>query len=95
MRQDHNSKIYSHEQELKSLSVEFEKQFKANKKAWKYFTSRALSYQKTAIHIVMNAKQEATKLKRLHELIDASEAGQKMGRLKWAKKKTPSQHPNR
>jgi uncharacterized protein YdeI (YjbR/CyaY-like superfamily) len=86
LRKDHKSKIYSHEQELKSLPSEFEKQFKANKKAWLFFTSQAPSYQKTAIHIVTTAKQETTKLKRLLELINASEAGEKMASLKWGKK---------
>lgn len=85
-RKDNKSKIYAYEQELKRFSATFEKQFKANKKAWKFFISQAPSYQKTAIHIVMTAKQETTKIKRLQELIESSEAQQKMGRLKWDKK---------
>lgn len=85
-RTENNSRIYSHETERKQFSATFEKQFKANKKAWQFFTSQAPSYQKVATHIVMTAKQEATKLKRLKELIEASEAHQKMGRLKWEKK---------
>ncbi len=86
LKKDHRSKIYSHEQKLKSLSYEFEKQFKANKKAWMFFTSQAPSYQKTAVHIVTTAKQETTKLKRLLDLINSSEAGEKMSSLKWGKK---------
>lgn len=86
LRKDHRSKIYSHEQELKSLPDEFEKQFKANKKAWIFFTSQMPSYQKTAIHLVITAKQETTKLKRLLDLINSSEAGEKMSSLKWGKK---------
>ncbi len=86
LKKDHRSKIYSHEQKLKNLSDEFEKQFKANKKAWMFFTSQAPSYQKTAVHIVTTAKQETTKLKRLLDLINSSEAGEKMSSLKWGKK---------
>lgn len=85
-RTENNSRIYSHETERKQFSDTFEKEFKANKKAWKFFTSQAPSYQKVATHIVMTAKQEATQQKRLKELIEASEAHQKMGRLKWEKK---------
>lgn len=85
-RTEENSKIYSHENEAVHFSDEFEKKFKANKKAWNYFTSQAPSYQKVATYLVMNAKQEATQQKRLKELIEASEAQQKIGRLKWEKK---------
>ncbi len=85
-RTENRSKIYAYEQELVNFSAKFEQEFKANKKAWKFFTSQAPSYQKTAIHIVMTAKQATTKLKRLKELINASETEQKINRLKWNKK---------
>jgi uncharacterized protein YdeI (YjbR/CyaY-like superfamily) len=43
-----------------------------------FFQSQAPSYQKIAIHWVMNAKQETTKINRLEKLIAASEAQQKV-----------------
>lgn len=70
-----NSKIYSHESEAVELSAAFEKLFKANKKAWIYFKALAASYKKNSTHWVMSAKQEATKLSRLQQLIKDSEAG--------------------
>ena len=53
----------------------FQKKFKANKIAWKYFQSLAASYKKTSKHWVMSAKQEPTRLKRLGQLIEESEKG--------------------
>jgi uncharacterized protein YdeI (YjbR/CyaY-like superfamily) len=74
-REEARSKIYSHEKEESGLDPAYEKQFKANKKAWTYFQSLAASYKKLSKHWVMDAKQEVTRLKRLHELIKDSEAG--------------------
>lgn len=73
LRTEHKSKIYSHENETKKLSPEFEKQFKANKKAWHFFTTQAPSYQKVIIHLIMTAKQDKTQLKRLQQAITESE----------------------
>lgn len=64
--------IYSFEQDSHKLPTAFEKKFKANKKAWKYFTSKAPWYQRTSIHWVMSAKQNVTRLKRLETLISDS-----------------------
>ncbi len=74
-RTESKSKVYSHEKEEAELSQSFKKQFKTNKKAWDYFQSLAPSYRKVSAHWVMSAKQEATKLKRLDQLISDSEAG--------------------
>ncbi len=86
-RKDHKSKIYSYENEDKILPSSFENQFKANKKAWDYFTSLAHSYQKTAIYWVISAKQERTRLLRLETLINDSEDGRKIAPLSYGKKK--------
>jgi uncharacterized protein YdeI (YjbR/CyaY-like superfamily) len=47
----------------------FAKRFKANKKAWKYFSSQAPSRQRMAIFWVTSAKQEETRLRRLDAMI--------------------------
>jgi uncharacterized protein YdeI (YjbR/CyaY-like superfamily) len=47
----------------------YEKRFKANKKAWKYFTSQTPSRQRTAIFWVISPKQEETRLRRLDALM--------------------------
>jgi uncharacterized protein YdeI (YjbR/CyaY-like superfamily) len=74
-RTESKSKIYAFENEEAKLLPEFEAQFKANKVAWSYFQSLAPNYRKTSLHWVMSAKQDATRTKRLMELISASEAG--------------------
>jgi uncharacterized protein YdeI (YjbR/CyaY-like superfamily) len=74
-RKDDKSAIYSFEKPAEEFSPAFLKQFKANKKAWKYFEELAPGYRKTSVHWVMSAKQEATQLKRLTKLIADSEAG--------------------
>ena len=74
-RKDHKSAIYSFEKEEMKLPPAFEKLFRANKKAWKFFESLAPSYRKTSVHWVMSAKQEATQAKRLQVLISDSEKG--------------------
>jgi uncharacterized protein YdeI (YjbR/CyaY-like superfamily) len=74
-RKEHNSRIYSYENELKKLTPDFEKAFKADRKAWKYFQSLAPSYRKTSVNWVMSAKQEATRVRRLKALIADSNAG--------------------
>ena len=73
-RKENESQIYSDENAELKFSVDLEKQFKANKKAWEYFQSLALSYRKHSTYWVMSAKQETTKLKRLNELIADSQA---------------------
>jgi uncharacterized protein YdeI (YjbR/CyaY-like superfamily) len=75
------SGVYSFEQDSHKLSSAFQKKFKANKAAWKFFTSQAPWYQRTAIHLVMSAKQEATRLKRLETLISDSENGRTIKQL--------------
>ena len=82
-RSEEKSAIYAYEKEPVKLDKDFEKQFKANKKAWKFFHSLPPSYQRTAIHWVMSAKQEATRLKRMQMLIEDSAQQQKIKPLRY------------
>jgi uncharacterized protein YdeI (YjbR/CyaY-like superfamily) len=72
-RKEERSGIYSFENETKTLARRFENKFKANKKAWKFFMEQAPTYRKVILHRIMSAKQETTRLKRLQEVIVASE----------------------
>ena len=74
-RTESKSKIYAFENAEVMFSPELEKLFKANKAAWDYFQSLAPTYRKPSSNWVMSAKQEATRLKRLLELIADSESG--------------------
>ncbi|WP_374951461.1 YdeI family protein [Mucilaginibacter sp.] len=79
LRDESRSKIYSFENEARTLSPLYEKQFKANKRAWTFFQSQAPWYIKLSIDRVMTAKQEKTQLSRLEKLITASEEGKRIG----------------
>ncbi|MDL2144045.1 YdeI/OmpD-associated family protein [Flavobacterium tructae] len=78
LRSEERSKIYSHEREAYLLDPEFEKQFKANKTAWEYFSDQAPSYKKVMIHWIMSAKQEKTRLSRLEKAIQISAEQKRM-----------------
>jgi uncharacterized protein YdeI (YjbR/CyaY-like superfamily) len=68
--------IYAYEQrKTAQLPRPYEKQFRANKIAWAFFQSQPPWYQRTATYRVISAKQEATRQKRLAQLIKDSEAG--------------------
>lgn len=69
LRKDHNSKIYSYEKGAQKLPPDFEKKFKANKKAWEFYTKQTPSFQKAIIHWILAAKQETTQLARLDKVI--------------------------
>lgn len=86
-RSDGRSGVYSFEKNAHTLSPAFEKKLKANKKAWKFFDAQAPWYKRTAIHLVMSAKQEATREKRLAELIADSANGE---RIKQLRRTTPT-----
>ena len=66
---------YTHENKKLEFSPLLEKRFKANKKAWNYFQALAPSYRKLSTNWVMNAKQEATRLKRFKTIVSDSEKG--------------------
>ncbi len=75
-RKEDKTSIYAYENKKINLSKSYEAILKKNKKAANWFYASAPSYQKTAIHWVMNAKQEATQLRRLNELIESAANGQ-------------------
>lgn len=77
-RSEERSRVYSHEKEAYVLDPEFEKRFKANKKAWEYFDKQAPSYKKVIIHVIMSAKQEKTRISRLEKAINISAEQKRM-----------------
>lgn len=71
-RKAEKSAIYAYENELKQFSEDFEKRFKANETAWKFFEKQANWYKKQMINWVMSAKQEKTRESRFEKLLTAS-----------------------
>lgn len=86
-RSDERSAIYSYEQRQSAkLGGPFEKQFRANPKAWKFFRAQPPWYQRVASFWVVSAKKDDTRLKRLAKLIEDSENGRTIPPLTRPKK---------
>ena len=77
-KEDHRSAIYSYENRPREFEPAFEKRFRKNKKAWKFFESQPAGYKRLMIFRVVSAKQEATRSSRLEDLIAASEEGRRL-----------------
>ena len=74
--------IYAYEQRKNAkLPPAFEKQFRANKKAWAYFQAQPPWYRRTASYRVISAKQDETRQRRLYQLIKDSAAGRPIKEL--------------
>lgn len=77
-RSEEKSRTYSYEQPRgATLEAQHQKKLTANRKAWAFFEAQAPWYQRTAIHWVVSAKKEETRLKRLNVLIDAFAKGRR------------------
>lgn len=77
-RDEDKSRIYAYERKTAKLSPEFEKRFRANKMAWKFFKDQPAGYRKVCVYWIMSAKQEETKARRLAKLIGESEKGRRV-----------------
>ena len=73
---------------MRTLAPADEKQFRANRKAWAFFTAQAPSYQRVAIYWVTSAKREETRERRLATLIEDSANGRRLGVVTLTPKKT-------
>jgi len=70
--------IYSFENRPRELSPEYEKIFRQNKAAWKFFQEQPSGYKRLMVFRTMSAKKEETRLRRLKQLIESSEKGVRM-----------------
>ncbi len=82
-RKQDKSAIYAYEQARHEAQLPdaFEKQLRANKKAWAFFQKQPPSYQRGASWWVISAKREETRLKRLETLITDSAQGRTVAPL--------------
>ena len=79
--------VYSFEaRERAELPPEYAEQLAANAAANEYFEGRAPSYRRTAIHWVVSAKREETRLRRIGQLIECSAKGEDLPQFRWSKK---------
>jgi len=79
--------IYSFENRPKELSPEFQKLFRANKKAWEFFQAEPPYIKRTVAFWVMSAKKEETRIRRLKQLIERSAKGIRSGVIEPKTKK--------
>jgi uncharacterized protein YdeI (YjbR/CyaY-like superfamily) len=86
-RQEYRSGIYSYEQRRDQLDGSYAKRLQRNRSAWKFYQSQSAAYRRRVNWYVVSAKQEATRLKRLDEVITAFAAGKTLEQSRRARKK--------
>ena len=80
-RSEARSAIYSYENKPEDLPPEQQKRFRANKKAWKFFTAQPPGDRRIALYWVLSAKKEETRERRLETLIADSAARRRLAQL--------------
>jgi uncharacterized protein YdeI (YjbR/CyaY-like superfamily) len=82
-RDSKKSGVYAFEQRKKArLAPSEQKQFRANKKAWKFFEEQPPGYRRIAAWWIISAKRPETRARRLATLIDDSAAGRRIRQLR-------------
>jgi uncharacterized protein YdeI (YjbR/CyaY-like superfamily) len=74
-RRDDRSGIYAYENRDRTWPDAYEAQLRANARASRFWDAATPSYRKVATNWVVTAKQEATRDKRMAELVDDCAAG--------------------
>ena len=82
-RRADRSGTYSHEQAVEPrLDAAAEAAFRADATAWEFFSAQPASYRRQATWLVISAKQQATRDRRLTRLIADSRAGLRIKELR-------------
>jgi uncharacterized protein YdeI (YjbR/CyaY-like superfamily) len=82
-RDESRSKLYSFEREKAELDARQQKAFRANRKAWAYYSAQPPSYRQAVNWWVLSAKKEETRQRRLCALIDCSAQGERVPQFTW------------
>ena len=75
-RRDDRSGIYSHENDAQEFPAEMAARLAVDARASAFWENATATYRRQVTHWVLSAKQEATRERRLTQLIDDSAAGQ-------------------
>jgi len=78
-RREDKSAIYSYENAVRTLDPADEKTFRANRKAWEFFSTQPPWYRRVCIHWVTSGKKAETRARRMATLIEDSANGQRIG----------------
>lgn len=71
--------IYSFEQATEAkLTPAFEKQFRAQPRAWAFFQAQPAWYRRRVTHVIVSAKKDETRRRRLARTIAASARGERL-----------------
>jgi uncharacterized protein YdeI (YjbR/CyaY-like superfamily) len=84
------SKIYTYEREAAKFDAGSERHFRASRSAWSFFEAQAPSYRRAITGLVMNAKKDETRWRRLEQLIAHSENQMRVGLLSPSRLPLPS-----
>ncbi len=73
--------LYSFENAPRELPPDYARTFRANKKAWAFFEAQPPGYKRTVVFLIVSAKREETRARRLAHLIAHSARGERISRL--------------
>jgi uncharacterized protein YdeI (YjbR/CyaY-like superfamily) len=89
LRRDDRTAIYSFEQARDpELAPDEAERFQANEAAWAWFSAKAPSFRKQALHWVISAKRPETRERRLATLIASSAEERPIPQMVWGKEGT-------
>jgi uncharacterized protein YdeI (YjbR/CyaY-like superfamily) len=81
-RNERNTGIYSYERRATAkLPEDFEREFRADTRAWEFFQAQPPWYRRTSAYWVVSAKRDETRRRRLTTLIADSRDGRTIGPL--------------
>jgi uncharacterized protein YdeI (YjbR/CyaY-like superfamily) len=81
-RTEERTGTYSYERGDEAvLPEEYERRFRSDRAAWEFFEAQAPWYRRTTIHLVVSAKKEETRERRLNQLMEDSAAGRRIRQL--------------
>jgi len=93
-RDEERSRIYSYENRSRGFDAATESALRERKAAWKFFESQPPSYRNTAAFWVMSAKQDATRKRRLDQLIEHSDRGERLPQFVSTSRRRPAPSPS-
>jgi uncharacterized protein YdeI (YjbR/CyaY-like superfamily) len=85
-RDEKKSAIYTYEKPPAQLAAEDEKKFRANRKAWEYWSAQPPGYRRLALGWVTGAKKDETRARRLAQLIEDSANGRRLAQYTLTKR---------
>jgi uncharacterized protein YdeI (YjbR/CyaY-like superfamily) len=89
-RDEARSRVYSYENRPRGLDAESEALFRKRRKAWQFFDSQAPSYRRTAAYWIASARREETRRRRLEQLIESSQNGERLRQFVSPSRRSPS-----